>query len=393
MIAGGQDETHRTATRLRRELDAVEVHGDGAAVDGVLRRLHQRRHAQRRQRALVSVTAAVVALALVVGGFAARDRGTEVPPAAPVTEWTPRGNLIGDEELADRARAAWPEGGASRVVYAGTSPNRAASLVVVVLVAVDPGGGERVGFATSPLDVQGTPDPSRLVLRATAPVARGQRAVGFVSATALPGDEVPAGGGSIGFALAEPGARDVTLHTSVLDDQVATPSVEPGVTWALFQTGAGAWNTVALVGAVPVPVTAGVADPQVTVTTLTRTSDLLSVPDAGRTSLLASPEGLLGVVAPDGTVTTDLGAVPDLPVAVAITGTPGTLTTLDDTTVVFTPKGRTKPSPGNRITLADPDHPEVLINVGVVTEVEPVVRVRRSATPDTATTVLRVDGL
>ncbi|OLR90675.1 hypothetical protein [Actinokineospora bangkokensis] len=383
MIAEERD----VVARLRRELDAVEVRG-GHDVEGLLGALHHRRRVQRRRRTAVAGAAAAVVLAVAAGGVVSWQRGSApgIPVAEAVAEWSPRGPLVADAGLVERARAVWPRGGA-RVLYAGTSPNRAASMVVVVLAAVDEHGDPRVAFATTAVSDDGTPDPGRFVLRATAPVTRGQQAVGFVSAAPLPGDDPIAGGGSLGFALSAPGAEAVTLRTSTLDDQVPTPSVEPGVTWALFRPGIGAWNAVALAGRAVVPLASGAADPEVTAVTRSGSVAALRVSGATPGDLICDQDGVLGRVGADGVVDTDLAAALG-PVATAVDGVPGRLVR-GDGELRFAPTTADLPALGNRVLYSPPAHPSVQVTVGRITSVNPW-RVEQAASPSTATAVLRV---
>ena len=191
----------------------------------------------------------------------------------------------------------------------------------------------------------------------------------------------------MGFALAAPGVDSVARTTSTLDEQVPTPSVEPGVTWGMFRPGVGAWNTVAVAGGVPVPLASGASDPEVTVVAPSQSVDALRVAGANPGDLICTPDGVLGRVGADGVVDTDLAeAIGE--VTTAVSGIPGRLSTVDGE-LRFTPTTSDVPTIDNRVLYVDPDNSAVQVTVGTITSVSPW-RVRPIPPPTTATTVFRV---
>ncbi|WP_156757973.1 hypothetical protein [Actinokineospora pegani] len=373
--------------RLRYELGAVDVHSHPAHVDSLLAGLHQRRGEQRKQRRTVAfvVAAALTVVATTFSLWPSTGDGHVPVAVASIADWGVRGQLAGDDALIERARQAWSVGGSVRAVYAGSSPPSVAPLAVVVLVAIDASGATTVGFVTSPVGGVGeSPDTSTLVLRATGPVQRGQRAVGFVSATPLAGDEPITGGGSIGFALAEPGVEWITLDNSATDSQVPTPRVEPGVTWNVFADGAGAWDTVATFDNQDVVLASGVDDPVVTEVVPSRSALRLIVPGTAG-DYVATPDGVIGVITADGSVDTDLtGREVEIRHMGGVTGTLGK----QGSVLTFEPASSRKPFPGNRVSLADAPFP---LTVGFIDSTDPWT-IRQAASSTQPGPLLRISA-
>ncbi|MDQ3579872.1 MAG: hypothetical protein M3443_20200, partial [Actinomycetota bacterium] len=154
MIAEEQD---RTVARLRHELGSLDVRTQGDHVDRVLRHVHNRRKAQKRQRMQVLTAMAVVLVALT-GAFVVVLRtpdSTNQVAAQPVIDWPLRGDLAGDTGLLSRAEKVWREaqdlaGKPIRPLYATRSPHGEANMILVVLASTGPDGSPRVAFVTTP---------------------------------------------------------------------------------------------------------------------------------------------------------------------------------------------------------------------------------------------------
>ncbi len=395
----------RAVARLRHELEAVDVRSAGDHVDRVLRAVRTRRRAQRQQH-MQMLTAVAVVLLAVAGAFVVMwrtpaDGGVEVAAPTAVADWPLRGGLAGDADLLARAEAAWRSSdrgpsGEVRALYAGQSPNRLASFVVVALVSPAPDGRDRVAFVTTRVSTSGNPDTGKLALRAVTTLDPGQRGVGFLAARAGAGDEAIPGGGTIGFAVAAPGVDEIGVRTTMVDDQAPDPSVETGVVWPLFEYSIGAWNSGIEVapapGAKPMVFRLAasvddVATEPVSITTVG--GGLRVVGDDVRTGdVIATPAGVVGVVGPGKALDTGLAAIAaagDL--RTALTNVPGRI--VDDR---FQPTGPGELAPGNRVVLVNRARPEVSFNVATLSRGDGGWRADRVVDVATAVAVMRIGG-
>ncbi|GLZ40007.1 hypothetical protein [Actinokineospora sp. NBRC 105648] len=404
MIAEEQD---RTVSRLRQELGTVDVRSRSDHLDRVLRQVHGRRREQRQQRLQMLAAMAVVVLA-VAGAFVVMWRTADGPDqveTASVLDWPVRGDRAGDQDLLSRAEAAWRgsargPGGPVRAVYAGTSPNRAASFLVVALVSPGTAGRDRVAFVTTPVSVTGKPDARRLLVRSVTTVDATQRGIGFLAAHAAGGDEPISGGATIGVAIAAPGAAEIEVRTSLLDDQADTPEIEPGVLWPVFETGVGAWNSGMTVTSGGRPASfrlaAGVDDARTEPVALrTVDSTLRAIGDDVRPGdLIATPEGVLGVVRDaTGTVDTRLTAIGQVGlVRLAISTVPGRFVDGPGGTTLFEATGPGEFTSGNRVLLVGRDRPELSFNVARLSRSGGLWQAERVVDPLRTSAVMRIEN-
>ncbi|MDQ3405944.1 MAG: hypothetical protein M3548_21555 [Actinomycetota bacterium] len=402
MIAEEQD---RTVARLRHELGSVDVRTHGDHVDRVLRHVHNRRKAQKRQRMQVLTAMAVVLVALT-GAFVVVLRTpdpTNQVAAQPVIDWPLRGDLAGDTGLLSRAEKVWREAQdladkPIRPLYATRSPHGEANMILVVLASTGPDGSPRVAFVTTPTTIRREPDATKLMLRAVTTVEPNQRAIGFIAATASTQDQKGLSASGVAFALGAPNSTNLKVRSSVLDDAyVAASVVHGGGLWQLLETGVGAWNSgveASLAGTTPtlVQLAAGVDDVDVAPVSLITDPNGLRAEgtDVRSGDMIATPTGVLGVVTgPNGLVDTRLTSLNSAGIVrTAISKVPGVLS--DQTT--FTPTGPVRPgeiAPGNRVVLTDREREELVFTIGTLTSTKDGWLLDRAATPDT-TTAMRV---
>lgn len=396
MIADEQD---RTVARLRHELGAMDVHAHVDQVDRMLRRVHTRRREQRQHTVQIVAALAVVLIA-VAGAFVVSWRPAEpdmAAPAAPVMEWPLRGNLTGDIALHERAEAIWRAAGSNgpsgpvRTIYAGNREDRFASMVVIAMSAPLDSGRSQVAFVTSAVSIQGVADETKLFLRSVTTVETGQRAVGFIVAKPASGDEELRGGGSVGFALATPGATAIKFRSSMYDMQIEEeqPIAADGVVWHIGQSGVAAWNStveVAALASIPVRLAPALTDPGVEAVTLTTVGQTTkAIGDVRPGDLIVTPQGLVGVVGAEGTVDTSLTGLSSIgTIQIARSVIPGDL--VDKVGVLtFVATGPGDVLPGNRVVLANGD---LVVNLGKIAADR--LGVERMVDPNTVTTAMRV---
>lgn len=365
--------------------------------------LHRR--AQQRQR--WAVAGAGLAVVLAVGGLttvldqaAPGSSVTSASSMSPITSWTPRGSLLGDAALIERAQQVWTQAaprdltrpGGPTVLYAGPAIDPTAAPLVTATIVVmrdqDPEGHVTLAYVTSPLSAKGSPENRQsLSVRARATVPFGSEnapAIGFMATTPATGDEPLPAPVSFGWALTDPSVTQAHFTTSIVDDEMSDSAnmVGDGAVAYLGPIEAGAWNTQIVVGtgdtATKVALTASVHDPLTTPVTITAVADgtfQVTGVSAKVGDLVATQSGVLGLVAsanassavvnPDLQATAaSLGARAET----AVTNKPGTLSTADDGTLSFSTTDTSyQLAKGNRIVLHGFATAATVLNLGRVT--------------------------
>lgn len=158
-----------------------------------------------------------------------------------VEDWTPRGELAGDEALLDRAEQVWRDTGVPvgdvEPVYAGRSSSLPVNVLLVALAGQTADDRPVVAFVTSAATA-GDPSSDQLFVRALSFPEPYAMAVGFVAARQEPSDSPIPNEGSLAFALSAPG-----VPTMMLGSDVGGEGLPGEIIWRILPRGAGAWNS------------------------------------------------------------------------------------------------------------------------------------------------------
>lgn len=202
-------------------------------------------HGRRRRRAQQALTPFLV-MGLVIAVLLAGPRLADLTRPQQISgagtdsngllDWSPRGDLVKSGDLIARAVDVWQQSegrhGHIRTLFAGT----VAGTALVVLEGLSPTAGARVGVITGAIQVQSTgvePRPTGVPLyfRSDIAVPTGDvEALGFASNHAGSGEGQLSDhdGSYLVFGLAAPGADDIVIASTAVDDSMTADAGSRG---------------------------------------------------------------------------------------------------------------------------------------------------------------------